>query len=188
MMLGTQRLALRDFTQDDWPELHAIESDPEVARYQGFEPRTPAEAQTYVQGAIAAARATPRITYDLAVVLRTSDRLVGRCGLHLSRPELREGVVWYTLLRSLWGRGYIPEALGALVQFGFTELKLHRIWAECDPANRASYRVLEKLGMRCEGHLRENAWVKGCWVDSLIYAILDREWYKRAACGSVEQP
>jgi RimJ/RimL family protein N-acetyltransferase len=46
MMLGTERLVLRDFTEEDWPELHAIESDPEVARFQGFEPRTQADAQT----------------------------------------------------------------------------------------------------------------------------------------------
>ena len=175
--LCTQRLLLREFTEGDWPDLHAIESDPEVARYQSFEPRTPADAQAYLQGTLVAARAQPRRTYDLAVVLRTSDRLIGRCGLHLSNPELREGMVWYTLLRALWGQGYIPEALRALVHFGFTELKLHRVWAECDPLNRPSYRVLEKLGMRREGHLRENAWVKGGWADSFLYAMLDREWH-----------
>ena len=63
-----------------------------------------------------------------------------------------------------------------MVDFGFRELRLHRIWADCDPANVPSCRVLEKLGMRREGHFRENAWIKGEWVDSLIYAILDREW------------
>jgi RimJ/RimL family protein N-acetyltransferase len=118
----------------------------------------------------------PRRTYDLAVLLASSDLVIGRCGLQVSEHDAREAVVWYTLLRSLWRRGYVPEALRALVQFGFTELKLHRVWAECDPANYSSYRVLEKLGMRREGHLRENAWVKGQWVDSFVYAILDREW------------
>ena len=132
-----------------------------------------------MQRAIAEARTTPRRTYDLAVVLASSDLLIGRCGLQVSGADAREAVVWYTLLRSLWGQGYIPEALRALVQFGFTELKLHRVWAECDPANHSSYRVLEKLGMRREGHLHENAWVKGHWVDSFVYAILDREWCER---------
>jgi [ribosomal protein S5]-alanine N-acetyltransferase len=174
--LLTERLLLRDFAEDDWPDLHAIESDPEVARYQSFEPRTRADTQAYLQGTLIEARAQPRRTYDLAVVLRTSDGVVGRCGLYISNPELREGMVWYTLLRALWGQGYIPEALRALVHFGFTELKLHRVWADCDPRNRPSYRVLEQLGMRCEGHPLENALVKGGWADSFIYAILDREW------------
>ena len=174
--LLTRRLLLREFTQDDWPDLHTIESDPEVARYQSFEPRTRADAHAYVQGVLAEARLQPRRTYDLAVVLRASNRMIGRCGLHLTNVELREGMVWYTLLRALWGQGYTPEALRSLVDFGFSELKLHRVWAECDPLNRASYRVLEKLGMQREGHLRENAWIKGAWTDSFIYAILDREW------------
>jgi RimJ/RimL family protein N-acetyltransferase len=174
--LRTERLLLRDFTEDDWPDLHAIESDPEVAHFQSFEPRTPTEAQVYVQQAIAAARAEPRQTYDLAVVLHGSRTVVGRCGLHITNAAAREATVWYTLHRSLWGRGYIPEALRALIDFGFRDLGFHRIWADCDPSNRPSYRVLEKVGMRHEGHLRENVWLKGAWVDSLIYAVLDHEW------------
>ena len=177
MILRTERLQLREFCESDWPDLYAIESDLDVARYQEFEPRTPAEAQAYIRGTQASARAEPRTTYDLAVVLHDSNKVVGRCGLHLTSPAIREAVVWYTLHRSLWGRGYTPEALRALVDFGFRELALHRIWAECDPRNRPSFRVLEKIGMRREGHLVENAWVKGEWVDSLIYAVLDREWH-----------
>jgi ribosomal-protein-alanine N-acetyltransferase len=174
--LTTERLRLREFGEDDWVDLHAIESDPEVARYQSFEPRTQEEAQAYVQGTMASAREEPRATYDLAVVLHGSHTVVGRCGLHITKADAREAMVWYTLQRALWGRGYIPEALRAVVDFGFRELGLHRIWAECDPANRPSYRVLEKIDMRREGHLRENAWLKGAWVDSYIYAILGREW------------
>ena len=174
--LFTERLLLRDFTEGDWPDLYAIESDSEVARYQTFEPRSPADAQIYVQHAVAEARTSPRHTYDLAIVERCSDHLIGRCGLHLANPQLREGMVWYTLLRARWGRGIIPEAVRCLLDFGFVELKLHRVWADCDPRNRPSYRVLEKLGMRREGLLCENAWVKGEWTDSLIYAILDHEW------------
>src|SRR5262249_27632815 len=139
--LETERLLLREFTASDWPDLHTVESDPEVARYQSFEPRSPEDTQTYIQRTLSESSASPRRTYDLAVVLRTSEQLIGRCGLHIADPELREGVVWYTLLRALWGHGYIPEALRALVHFGFTELQLHRVWADCDPRNRASYRV-----------------------------------------------
>ena len=75
-----------------------------------------------------------------------------------------------------WGRGYTTEAARAMIDFGFRELGLHRIWADCDPRNVASWRVLEKLGLRREAHLRQNARIKGEWVDSLLYAILDREW------------
>lgn len=176
VVLTTQRLVLREFEPDDWEALHAVESRPEVARYQSFEPRTPDESRLYVLEANQAAAEDPRLTYDLAAVLADDGRIIGRCGLGIGDEEPREAMLWYTLHPDAWGRGYATEAARAMVNFGFRGLGLHRIWADCDPANVASWRVLEKLGMRREGHLRENAWVKGEWVDSLIYAILEREW------------
>jgi RimJ/RimL family protein N-acetyltransferase len=177
--LTTERLVLREFEEADWPAFHAVESLPEVARYQSFEPRTVEESRRYVAAASGSVMDDPRRFYDLAVILVTEDRLIGRCGLGIADVDLREGTLWYTLHPARWGHGYTTEAARALVDFGFRELRLHRIWADCDPANVGSWRVLEKLGMRREGHLRENAWVKGKWVDSLIYAVLDREWVDR---------
>jgi RimJ/RimL family protein N-acetyltransferase len=70
----------------------------------------------------------------------------------------------------------MTEAARAVLRFGFTELKLHRIFATCRPANIGSARVLEKLGMQREGHFRQHRWMKGAWHDSYLYAILDHEW------------
>jgi RimJ/RimL family protein N-acetyltransferase len=75
----------------------------------------------------------------------------------------------------------MTEAIRALIGFGFGELKLHRIRAECDPRNVGSWRVLEKVGMRREGHLRENFLLDGTWCDSYLYAILDHEWIATGA-------
>lgn len=63
-----------------------------------------------------------------------------------------------------------------LVNFGFKELNLHRIYATCDPRNGASAKVLEKIGMVKEGRLRENLLIKGGWRDSFVYGILEHEW------------
>jgi RimJ/RimL family protein N-acetyltransferase len=174
--LETERLVLREYAEGDWPAFHAIESRPDVALFQSFEPRTPDESRAYVLGAAASAGEEPRQTYDLAITLRSDDRLIGRCGLGLGDEESRDAALWYNLHPDVWGHGYTTEAARALVDFGFRELALHRIWADCDPENVASWRVLEKIRMRREGHLRENLWIKGAWADSLIYAILDREW------------
>jgi len=172
----TARLTLREFVDDDFAAFHAVESDPEVARYQTFPPRTVADCRAYLAGARDDAASSPRRTYDLAIVLAEEDRLIGRCGLGRTDEEPDEALLWYTLLRTEWGRGYATEAARGMLDFGFRDLRLHRIWADCDPANAASFRVLEKIGLRREGHLLENAWIKGAWVDSLVYAILDREW------------
>jgi RimJ/RimL family protein N-acetyltransferase len=55
-------------------------------------------------------------------------------------------------------------------------VKLHRVWGDCDPRNPASARVMERAGMRREGHLVQNVWIKGEWCDSLIFGMLASEW------------
>ncbi|MFT4038762.1 MAG: GNAT family protein [Thermomicrobiales bacterium] len=174
--LQTARLLLREFAEDDWPAIHAVESLPEVARYQNFDARTEAESRAYVREAIEAAQETPRETWDLALVELGSGTVIGRCGFAVTNPEQREAVLWYTLHPDHWGQGYTTEAAVAALDFAFGELRLHRVWAECDPRNTGSWRVLEKAGMRREGHLVENVWLKGEWCDSLLYAVLGREW------------
>lgn len=180
MILTTTRLLLRDFDEDDCHATHAYESDPRVVRYQSHGPRTLEESREYIRRVRAESQQVPRRLYDLAVVLAPSGPVIGRCGINLD-SDLRQAALWYVLHRDHWGRGYVPEAARALVDFGFTRLGLHRVWADCDPANTASVRVAEKLGMRREAHFRENAWIKGAWSDSLIFAVLEREWVPLAA-------
>ena len=179
--LTTSRLVLREFEEEDWRLTHPYESDPEVVRYGSHDVRTPEESREYIQKVRALAHETPRRVYDLAVVLREEGRLIGRCGMRITDVTHREAMVWYILDRSRWGRGYTSEAAGALVDWAFGTLGLHRVWADCDPRNPGSSRVMEKLGMRREGHLRETMFLKGEWCDSLIYATLDHEWRARRA-------
>ncbi|MCG3142018.1 MAG: Spermidine N(1)-acetyltransferase [Anaerolineae bacterium] len=87
----------------------------------------------------------------------------------------------YEIDPKVWGNGYATEAAEALLQFGFTTLQLHRIWAEALAANENSIHVLEKLGMRQEGRLREKEFFKGRFWDTVIYGILAEEWrWKKA--------
>ena len=80
-----------------------------------------------------------------------------------------------------WGLGYATEAAAELLRFGFDRLGLHRITAGCWAANIGSARVMEKIGMRREAHLREGAWIQGSWQDVFHYAILNHEWRARPA-------
>ncbi|MFC0213753.1 GNAT family N-acetyltransferase [Paenibacillus chartarius] len=72
---------------------------------------------------------------------------------------------------SIGGLGYASEAAYALCKFGFTDLRLHRIFATCRPENAASSRVMEKIGMTQEGMLREHLFFKGKWHSSFGYSI-----------------
>lgn len=139
-------------------------------------PNTEKETKEFIQRAMSTRNEKPRRMYTLAIVVEKEDRLIGSCGINVSNPENREGWLGYCLDRNFWGKGYGTEVARGLMDFGFTELALHRIFATCDPGNTASAHVLEKSGMKREGCLREHKWSKGKWRDSYLYAILEHEW------------
>ena len=179
VVLQTARLTLREFELEDWKATQAYEGDAEAVRFQRHGVLTPAESRTALQHVVQAARQSPRATYDLAVVHRVEARLVGRVGLRVTEPALGEAMAWWVVARPFWGQGLAAEAAAALLEFGFTQLGLHRVWADCDPRNTASLRVCEKLGMRREAHFREAVLLKGRWSDSIVSAVLAREWHAR---------
>jgi [ribosomal protein S5]-alanine N-acetyltransferase len=186
--LLTDRLLLRDFVPEDWRATHDYESDPQTVRYQSFAPFSEAESRDYIERNLKHIAERPRRLYDLALVQRADGRLIGRVGLSLVAPELHEAALWYILHRDCWGRGLMSEAAQRMLALGFAELGLHRIWADTDPRNAASIRLLEKLGMRREAHFRENVFIKDEWCDTLIYALLGKEWRDaaHAPCRRVE--
>ena len=182
--LETERLLLREFEDSDWEAVHEYGSDLEVVKYLLWGPNTEEESRNFIRGAIDYQQQEPRKNYVFAVVLKVEDLLIGGCGIHMSTTESPEGWLGYCYNRHFWGKGYATEVARALLAFGFKELGLHRIFATCDVENVASARVLEKIGMRREGHLREHKWARRRWRDSFLYAILDHEW-QRLKAGSI---
>jgi RimJ/RimL family protein N-acetyltransferase len=87
-----------------------------------------------------------------------------------------EGDIGYELDPKHWNHGYAAEAAHAMVDFGFSHFGVHRIWSWCVADNLGSAHVLEKLGMKLEGRLREKEFYKGRWWDTLMYGILADEW------------
>jgi ribosomal-protein-alanine N-acetyltransferase len=174
--IETPRLILRELGDKDAPAVQAYAGDIEVVRYLDWGPNTPEDTAQFLAVARAARDALPRTTYHLAIVLEAAGELIGSCRIEIRSAAYGSGDLGYVLHRRHWGRGYATETIGALLGFGFERLALHRIWATCDVENRASARVLEKVGMRREGHLRQNVRRKGEWRDSYLYAILAPEW------------
>lgn len=182
--LETERLLLREFEESDWEAVHEYGSDAEVVKYLAWGPNTEQETKDFVARQIASQHEEPRKRYGLAVVLKAEEHLIGSIELTVVSPEDRGGWIGYCLTRRFWGKGYATEAARAIIAFGFKELGLHRIFATCDVENVASARVLEKIGMRREGQLREHKWARRRWRDSFLYAILDHEW-QRLKAGSI---
>lgn len=177
MELHTDRLLLREFVTADWPAVLAYQRDPRYLRYYEWTDRTPGDAQRFVQMFLDQQEEQPRRKFQLAIVLKDTQHLIGNCGIRKASVEAREADIGYELSPEQWGHGYATEAARAVVEFGFAELKVHRIWSWCIADNVASAHVLEKLGLKLEGRLREKEYFKGRWWDTLLYAILKDEWH-----------
>ena len=176
MQIRTERLLLREYAETDWPAVLEYQRDPRYLRFYAWNDRTADEVQAFVQAFVDAQREHPRRRFAFAVTLQANGQLIGNCNIRKDRPEDRVAEMGYEIAPHHWGNGYATEAARAIVELGFGQLELHRIAAWCIAENTASSHVLEKLGMRLEGRLREREWMKGRWWDALLYAILDREY------------
>ena len=180
--LRTERLNLRPFAADDLDSLHAIHSDEHVARWLYNDPRSLEETRELLANKIGGASARGEGEWlSAAAVLRETGELVADVALLWASEAHRQGELGFIVHPDHQGRGYATEAARPLVAFAFETLGLHRVVGRLEPRNVGSARVLEKLGMRREGHLVENEWVKGEWQSELVYAILAREWRDAAA-------
>jgi ribosomal-protein-alanine N-acetyltransferase len=176
--LETPRLILREYEESDWRDILAYAADPDTLRYRLAEPATEAEVREGLAHIRSQRQETPRLRYELAPVRRDTGQVIGWVPLLLTPPALQEAEIGWTLARAHWGQGYATEAAHAVLAFAFETLELHRVWARCQPENTASWRIMEKLGMRREAHFVECQFARGRWVDNYYYALLAREWWQ----------
>ena len=171
--IETDRLSVRPFRPDDWRDLYAYLSLP--ATYE-FEPGEPVDADQ----ARAMAEERSRGAAFWAVELRAEGRMVGH--LCLGQVEPAELLTWelgYIFNPRDQRRGYATEAARALVAHAFAAMGAHRVVAMCNPANTASWRVLEKAGFEREGHLRQNVFFRRdsagrpLWQDTFEYGLVN---------------
>lgn len=179
MILLTERLILRDFVESDWKAVLAYQQNPLYLRYNEWTERTPEDVRAFIQMFLDHQKQDPRIKFQFAVTLKSTGQLIGNCGVRRNSAEAFEGDMGYELDPNYWGQGYATEAARIVFHFGFTQMGLHRLSAHCVADNVGSAHVLEKLGMRLEGHPREHRYYKNRWWDTLIYAILYDEWRMR---------
>jgi RimJ/RimL family protein N-acetyltransferase/uncharacterized damage-inducible protein DinB len=173
-----ERLDLREVTVSDAGAALAWATDADWFRWLPYESVNTLDQETaFFAEMVADAHATPRLQYHLGVVVKDAGPdIVGVVRLGVTSIEHLTGDIGYGIRRDLWGRGLTTEAVRLLVDFGFRQLGLHRIFAYHHPENVASGRVLQKVGMTKEGQLRHNMLAHGQWRDSVVYAVLEDEW------------
>ncbi len=172
----TERLVLRNLEANDGPRVFSYHRHPDVARFQSWGTESVDVVQTYIRGLAAVEPGMPGKWYQVGLYLIDGDKLIGDCGFRIPQSETAQAEVGMTLAPEFQGNGYAVEALRALFDYVFITLKKHRIFGSVDPRNASSIRLLERVGMRKEGHMVKSLWFRGEWVDDVIYAMLEEEW------------
>jgi [ribosomal protein S5]-alanine N-acetyltransferase len=180
-ILTTSRLRLRQFREDDVEAMHACFTNVEAMRYWN----TPVHARR-IETERAVRRfidCTPSYYRFWAVADKTTDECLGLVNYHDGHIRNKRAAIGYIVDPGHCRQGVATEAVSAMVEFCFGELGLHRLQAFIHPDNAASLKLIERLGFRREGLLRENLRVGDEWRDDLLYALLSTDPSAQVARG-----
>ena len=179
--LETPRLILRPFQDSDLEPFLAYRNDPEVAKYQSWDVPYPRESGIQFVDFMKIANSNHQaVWYQVAVELKSTREMIGDVAFCTIVYDEQQALMGYSLARSYWHQGYAFEAVGCLLKYLFEDRGLHRVVAECDVENFASWKLLERLGFRREAHLLDNIYFKGKYGSEYHYAMLAHEWQKRS--------
>jgi RimJ/RimL family protein N-acetyltransferase len=186
--LETDRLILRPICTDDFDAFYSYGSVPENMTYMIFGPYTEESARKHLEMCESWWKQEPPKVYEFAVTLKDSGKMIGNCGLYMDREQPETGLLGWCVHRDYWNKGYATEFAKAIIKFGFEELGLHRIHAECNADNIASARAMEKAGMRREAHFINNRFDrvgdKKMWYSEFFYGILREEYMAKAQAAA----
>ncbi|MDD2923226.1 MAG: GNAT family N-acetyltransferase [Anaerolineales bacterium] len=180
MYLQTSRLVLRNFTDADLDVFWTYRNDPEVAKYQGWEFPYPRErAVDFVSSMRERVAPKQGGWIQFAVALKDTDELIGDLGCYVKKEDVRQAVIGFTIASKYRRKGYAAEIIPCLLEYLFEDMDMHRVTADCDADNIASYRALEKVGFRREAHYVESFFFKGAYASEYYYGMLRREWREK---------
>jgi ribosomal-protein-alanine N-acetyltransferase len=176
-ILETERLVLSQLTADDSERWFQNLSDDEITGLIGMEPLENAEESKDIIKSFSD-RFEEGSGMAWAITLKGDGKFIGTCSYEKIDMENRSGEIGYDLLKTHWGRGFMAEALRAIIDYGFEHLNLNRIEAHTAAINDASRSLLRRLGFLEEGIFRESSFFRGEFRDDCQYSLLSREWSK----------
>ncbi|MFZ1062301.1 MAG: GNAT family protein [Acidimicrobiales bacterium] len=176
----TNRLTLRAFDASDLDGLTSLYSRDDVNRFLYSEPKGREQLRSVLEAKLTRpVEIIEKNVMPVAVVVRDTNRLIGDFILRWDANQHRQGEIGGSLHPDYQGQGLAVETYAVLLEIGFSELNLHRIFGRCDARNTASIRALEKAGLQREAHFIENEFVKGEWTDEVVLAIRRNQWLAR---------
>ena len=174
-MIETARLLLRPFTEEDLDVVYALYSDPEIMRFTPFDPMSLEQAREHLLRITDEWKKETPAEREMAVVLKDGQKKIGRAHIFVDAEE-ETAMIGGLLLKAFWGNGYAGEMAAAMIDYCFDVLRMHRVIGLCHPDNVASWKMMERCGMRREAYFRQKCrYVKNGqahWEDELVYAML----------------
>ena len=173
--LQSERLLLREITARDVSDIFEIYSDLEVMLYfdDRFAFQDLSEAEQMISGYQNEIRDQNGMRWG--IVLKESGKLIGTCGFHAISDYHKRIETGYDLNRHYWGKGFMSEALSLIIDHAYTVSDVNRIEAFVETPNTASRALLEKLGFKLEGLLREHEMCRGNLIDIQILSLLRKD-------------
>lgn len=176
--LETERLILREMKSNDKEDIFQSFSDENVTKYFSMNPFTSVkDSEKIIKRAQDLFEQGKGIQWG--IVTKEGSNLIGTCGFETWRKESFRGEIGYDLRQSHWGKGFMSEALQAIIQYGFEHMGLNRIEATTRSDNTRSINMLYRLGFKMEGILRERVYWEGTFYDQVFVSLLKKEWIQR---------
>ena len=180
--LETKRLILRPITSDDSTRIEELAGDYDVAKstLNIPHPYPKGSAIQFIESILTAEKSNKIVMF--AIIDKELQLLIGLINLNLSLP-LKRGELAYWIGKPYWGKGYGTEAAKVLLEYGFNNLELNKIFAASFTSNPGSWRIMEKIGLKYEGTLKQHVARDGQFYDLTYYGLLKEEYETESKIG-----
>jgi ribosomal-protein-alanine N-acetyltransferase len=176
-VLHTERLTLREITDNDTMDMWQLRSNEVVMKYIDRPPaKTESEALQHIRSITTALEKNEGISWGIG--FKNDRKLIGAIGFWRMQKEHYRAEIGYMLHPDHHRQGIMQEAMEAVLGYGFDTMQLHSVEANINPLNIASAKILEKNKFQLEAHFRENYFYDGAFLDSHIYSLLVSDWKK----------
>jgi RimJ/RimL family protein N-acetyltransferase len=173
--IKTERLHMMNIDVNDFTQFALLESRIESFLYESGDPLSLEQSKAVLDKFIMNGKTFPSSGSVMLSIKNEQDLFVGIISIKCNWEEMSEWEIGYKLLKEFWGHGYITDAVKAVATYLFDQIHIHKLVAFANSENVRSEHVLQRVGMKKEGHLREARIVDGEYKDEVVYAMLRRD-------------
>jgi len=176
IQINSDRLFLRPIQMEDAESVFQYRSNAQVNQYQGWMPKTIDDIHEFITNKVSNEINLPGTWFQFVIIKKDDKELIGDIGVHFLASDASQVEMGCTLNQEYHGKGFAFEAVQSIINYLFDDLGKRRIIASIDSRNHPSIRLIQRLGFRKKGLIKENSELNSEWVDDLVYALLKDEW------------